>query len=254
MKQCRSCGAMNADETAFCAACGVMFLDNGSSQEEPQPVPQQPPMPASRFVHVGTSRVKWGRYFGFAVGILCAIALISVTVYLILGGGKDSPALSQSNKNDNAEQSTRENNTEAIGPENANNSPTEVNAEVQDDTDVISTLVEDYIQAYPNAQNYDDFSYIKTYLQPGSKNYSDMEQFVYKTFTVTVESYYIESIDYESNNSYVVTSVETYYIVPEISNPYTTTQRCKYRVKNGSYGWRIYEYADVIEVLSKTEQ
>lgn len=108
-----------------------------------------------------------------------------------------------------------------------------------------------YMRSFADAMTKQDYSYIAPYLKAGSPIAVTQEQYVKKGIAEVLNSYEIEDVEYSDANNCVITTRETYF-VQKPGNPLTLlTQRCKYRMEKGGNDWKITDFAESVEVLSK---
>ena len=115
-------------------------------------------------------------------------------------------------------------------------------------------VVEGYMRAFDDAMTNADFSAISGYLKPGSNIYQTQQQYVLKHISEMLDSYEIVSVDYDTSDSCVVTTRENYYVQkPEVPLE-LVTQQCKYRVVRENGIWKMTDFADDVQVLSRLKQ
>ena len=69
-----------------------------------------------------------------------------------------------------------------------------------------------------------------------------------------LDSYEIVSVDYDTNDSCVVTTRENYYVQKPGVPLELLTQQCRYRVIRENGAWKMTDFADSVQVLSRGKQ
>lgn len=95
------------------------------------------------------------------------------------------------------------------------------------------------------------FSCIEPYLEAGSPIAAAQEKYVQRGISEALNSYEIENVEYLDSDNCVVTTRETYF-VQKPGEPLTLlVQRCKYVMKRYESDWKISDFAENVEVLSR---
>ena len=101
-------------------------------------------------------------------------------------------------------------------------------------------VVEGYMKAFDDAMTNSDFSAISGFLKPGSSIDQTQQQYVLKDISEMLDSYEIVSVDYDTNDSCVVTTRENYYVQKPGVPLELLTQQCRYRVVRENGAWKIW--------------
>ena len=115
-------------------------------------------------------------------------------------------------------------------------------------------VVEGYMKAFDDAMTNSDFSAISGFLKPESSIYQTQQQYVLKDISEMLDSYEIVSVDYDTNDSCVVTTRENYYVQKPGVPLELLTQQCRYRVIRENGAWKMTDFADSVQVLSRVKQ
>ena len=115
-------------------------------------------------------------------------------------------------------------------------------------------VVEGYMKAFDDAMTNSDFSAISGFLKPGSSIDQTQQQYVLKDISEMLDSYEIVSVDYDTNDSCVVTTRENYYVQKPGVPLELLTLQCRYRVIRENGAWKMTDFADSVQVLSRVKQ
>ncbi len=108
-----------------------------------------------------------------------------------------------------------------------------------------------YMRAFADAMTQQSFSCIEPYLEKGSPIAAAQEKYVQRGISEALNSYEIENVEYLDSDNCVVTTRETYF-VQKPGEPLTLlVQRCKYVMKRYESDWKISDFAESVEVLSR---
>lgn len=108
-----------------------------------------------------------------------------------------------------------------------------------------------YMRAFADAMTQQSFSYIEPYLKDGSPIATAQESYVQRGISEALNSYEIENVEYLDSDNCIVTTRETYF-VQKPEEPLTLlVQRCKYVMERIGNDWKISDFAENVEVLSR---
>ena len=109
--------------------------------------------------------------------------------------------------------------------------------------------VEGYIKGFDDAMTKGDFSYISSYLKPGSSIYNMQKKQVLKNIQETLESYEILSLNYINQQNCIIETREVYYVKSEDNKTNIVKQECKYNLEYIDGKWFMTDFVEPVKFI-----
>ena len=113
--------------------------------------------------------------------------------------------------------------------------------------------VVNYLKNFVIAITNKDFSKISNYLLQGSEIYNTQKEYVTKNIEEKLLSYEILDVNYTDSNNAIVSTRETYWVTQEGKLIEMLTQECKYKTTKSGNDWKLTDFADKVNVISRIE-
>lgn len=110
-----------------------------------------------------------------------------------------------------------------------------------------------YLKNFVVAITNKDYSKISNYLLDGSNIATMQKEYVKKNLEEKLLSYEILDISYQDNNNAIVSTRESYWVTQEGKLIEMLTQECKYQVTKSGNAWKITDFVDNVNVVSRIE-